>query len=128
MSDYLDGFASKHTPALHRLAHEDMVDQYLFTFPNGYGASLLATNDNPLVYGKLELAVIEWEDVAGEFVWELCYATPVAHDVIGWLSGPTQVEDLLDQIAALPQREGPVNPGWPVPSGPDIEDEEEDDE
>lgn len=78
--------------------HEYMPDQWLYRFPNGYGASVV---QGKVTYGgeqgKYELAVIVFE---GDD-WNLTYDTPVTNDVIGWLD-ISAVAELLAQIAALP--------------------------
>lgn len=67
--------------------------QYKFKFPNQYGASVIKA---PYSYGYFwdlwELAILKND--------KLCYNTPIAFDVIGFLSD-TAVNDLLDQIRSL---------------------------
>ncbi|WHI54199.1 hypothetical protein PYH59_10165 [Mammaliicoccus lentus] len=70
--------------------------QYLFSFENGYGASVVC---HPFSYGNedkpYELAVIADE--------VLCYDTEITDDVLGWLT----VEDVLntlEKIKKLDQR------------------------
>lgn len=77
--------------------------QWLFAFPNGYGASVI--NDG---YGRreglLELAVLNADG-------HIAYCTPITNDVrrgrrgearlLGWLT-PDDVARLLDQIEDLP--------------------------
>lgn len=62
-------------------------------FANGYGASIIKTT---MSYGGkqglYELAVLKGEDI--------CYDTPVASDVLGWLS-ESDVTDTLQKIEAL---------------------------
>jgi hypothetical protein len=69
--------------------------QYLFRFPNDYGASVI--HAPPFSYG-VELAVIQWNGAD----WELCYATPIADDVIGHIANLSELEKLLFQIKNLP--------------------------
>lgn len=70
-------------------------DQYIFTFPNGHGASVVR---NTYSYGgekgQWELAVLDADG-------ELDYTTPVTDDVIGWLN-EREVAELLRKIAELP--------------------------
>jgi hypothetical protein len=70
-------------------------DQWLFSFPNGHGASVIR---GPHSYGgssgKWELAVL---DATGE----LDYSTPITSDVLGWLS-VDEVREVLRKIAELP--------------------------
>ena len=67
-------------------------------FPNGYGASVVtgkfcfASKEAPY-----ELAVLE----GTERHWRITYDTPIADDVVGYLTG-TAVEKLLQKIADLP--------------------------
>lgn len=69
--------------------------QFVYNFPNGYGASAICHEASyGGRYGEFEIAVL---DDRGE----LCYSTPVANDVIGNLCGDSAVE-VLDQIFALP--------------------------
>jgi len=88
-------------------------EQRLYRFPNGYGASVVqfylhwegvnlrrkvgsfGIND-----GKWELAVIVFPDGESD-EFHLTYETPITPDVLGHLS-ETQVDDYLEQIAALP--------------------------
>lgn len=67
--------------------------QWLFAFPNGYGASVI--NDG---YGRreglLELAVLNADG-------HIAYCTPITNDVLGWLT-PDDVARVLDQIEDLP--------------------------
>jgi hypothetical protein len=71
--------------------------QILYTFPNGYGASVVR---HSFSYGgssgRFELAVIGPDN-------RLCYDTPVTDDVLGWLD-PEDVERALLQIKNLPAR------------------------
>ena len=64
--------------------------QYLFSFPNGYGASVLR---NSFTYGGkrglYELAVI--------FDGDLCYDTEITDDVLGYLT----VEDVLNTLEKI---------------------------
>ncbi len=76
--------------------------QRLYEFPNGYTASVIR-----FAYsyggdrGLWELAVIHTD--------RLCYDTPVTNDVEGCLS-EDEVEALLEQVAALPERDAPPPP------------------
>lgn len=67
--------------------------QYLFSFQNGYGASVIK---NSFSYGhkndKWELAVLKNSS--------LCYSTPITDDVIGHLEDK-EVEKLLIKIQKL---------------------------
>lgn len=67
--------------------------QYKFKFPNNYGASVVK---HPYSYGYnqdlWELAILKND--------EICYDTPLAEDVIGYLSDEA-VNDLLNQIRSL---------------------------
>lgn len=69
-------------------------DQWLFTFANGYGASVIRS---PYTYGGpsglWELAVL---DEAGE----IDYSTPITSDVEGWLT-EEKVRELLRRVAGL---------------------------
>lgn len=68
-------------------------EQWEFKFNNGYGASVI---DGGNAYCNkaqpYELAVLEQG--------ELCYDTPIADDVIGYLTSD-EVYDLLDRIEQL---------------------------
>lgn len=68
-------------------------EQWKFSFNNGYGASVITggiayCNDER----PFELGVLEYG--------ELCYDTPIADDVIGYLTND-EVFDLLDRIEQL---------------------------
>lgn len=59
--------------------------QWLYRFPNGYGASVVMgtyTYGGP--DGLFELAVIRFESPDSD-KWDIDYGTPVTDDVIGWL-------------------------------------------
>jgi hypothetical protein len=77
-----------------KISREGEQLQYVYKFPNGYGASVIK---GPHTYGGSEdlweLAVLEGE--------ELCYTTPVSDDVIGHLTNG-DVNMILDQIKDLP--------------------------
>ena len=73
----------------------DGKEQKLFSFENGYGASLVR---GPYTYGRKgswELAVL--------CDGKLCYTTPITDDVIGDLND-AQADALLEEIARLPKR------------------------
>jgi hypothetical protein len=84
---------SKHTPIERTTLHGGV--QYLFRFPNSYGASLINHSGS---YGN-EIAVIMWDGTD----YDLTYDTPVTADVLGWLS-VEEIESTLDAIATLPSR------------------------
>lgn len=69
-------------------------EQYLFSFENGYGASVIR---GPYTYegnkGLWELAVLGSDG-------HISYDTPITDDVIGHLS-ETDVEETLNKIKAL---------------------------
>ena len=68
--------------------------QWIFQFPNGYGASVIC---GPCSYGDeglYELALISYDE-DGE--WDLCYAACVEADVLGYLT-PDEVDIMLNQI------------------------------
>lgn len=85
--------SSKHTPASSGTLNGG--EQYIYTFPNGYGASVIRSG---MSYGSsaglFELAVLDADG-------HLTYATPVTNDVIGHLDAPEELDGVLDQIAAL---------------------------
>lgn len=73
-------------------------EQYLYKFPNNYGASVIRNDfsyggDN----GLWELAVLTCNEDGG---WYLCYTTEITDDVIGYLT-ENDVELLLDRIEQL---------------------------
>lgn len=71
--------------------------QYIFTAPNGYGASIVK---HSFSYGGKnglwELAVLLGDAI--------CYDTPITDDVLGHLT-EEEVNDTLKQIADLPPAE-----------------------
>lgn len=71
--------------------------QKLYKFPNGYGASVVR---HSFSYGGdeglWELAVIRYN---GDH-FDIDYSTPIADDVLGYLS-EEDVDAILDEIAAL---------------------------
>lgn len=74
--------------------------QWVFRFSNGYGASVInhsgAYSDNM----SGELAVVKWNG-EGDNDFDLVYDTPVAGDVLGWLT-VSEIAEVLEQIEALP--------------------------
>jgi len=93
---------SKHKPILERdltIGHH----QELYRFDNGFGASVVSGGYGAFAqpYGGLEMAVVSFpSDDPLEFV--LRYDTPLTDDVLGHLV-PEEIDDLLDQVAALPK-------------------------
>ena len=75
-----------------------MGTQKLYSFPNGYGASVVK---HEYSYGGdrglWELAVI---NNISEDGFDICYDTPITNDVIGWLNDP-EVDRLLYLIRDL---------------------------
>lgn len=71
---------------------------YWYMFSNGFGASVIR---NDFSYGGglglFEVAVIDSE-------YEICYDTPVARGVIGYLN-EDEVAETLKEIEALPLKE-----------------------
>lgn len=71
-------------------------------FPNGYGVSIVSHNYS---YGGrnglLELAIL----IGDEDHWEICYDTPITHDVIGNLTIQDALE-IAEKVAELPATEG----------------------
>lgn len=78
-------------------------EQWVFRFPNGYGASVIRGH---YTYGGAaglyELGVIKFD---GDD-WGLTYATPVTEDVLGHLT-EAEVADVLRKIEEL----APATPG-----------------
>jgi hypothetical protein len=72
--------------------------QKLYSFPNGYGASVVK-HEGSYGGGKglWELAVI---NNISEDGFDICYDTPITNDVIGWLNDP-EVDRLLYLIRDL---------------------------
>lgn len=74
----------------------DGTEQKLFSFENGYGASIVI---GPYTYG------------GSEGLWELmvlhdnrpCYTSRITDDVIGYLND-AEVDALLEEIARLPKK------------------------
>ena len=77
--------------------------QYIFRFPNRYGASVIKHRGS---YGHKddlwELAVIKWfDDTKGcPMDWEVVYDTPITDDVLGCLTDE-DVRKLLKLIKGL---------------------------
>lgn len=82
---------------LYRKHHMLSGIQYMYAFPNGYGASVIKHDGS---YGHeddlWELAVLEFVDERSN----LCYTTPIADDVIGWLIDES-VNTIMHQIFDL---------------------------
>ena len=75
--------------------------QYIYRFPNGYGASVakFSTSEGHAL-DLWELAVTTWGDDGDH----LNYSTPITDDVLGNLTG-TMVCDILGKIICLPTGE-----------------------
>ena len=81
-----------------RWGNEDNF-QYIFKFPNEYGASIIKHRGS---YGYeedlFELAVLLFDN--GE--WELTYKTPITADVLGYLSN----EEVLETLQKIKNLQG----------------------
>jgi hypothetical protein len=84
--------------------------QFVYKFDNGYGASVVCHEGS---YGGRDHGGL-WEVAVLDRKGELCYATPITSDVIGYLT-MREVADLLDRIAAL--HDAPML-GTPIPNMP----------
>ena len=87
----------------HHLVKKDNVYdgvQYLFRFPNNYGASVIKHGGS---YGHRqdlwELGVIKFDSERTDD-WNLTYDTPITDDVIGYLDD-IGVKNLLKEIMEL---------------------------
>lgn len=81
--------------------------QAIYRFPNGYGASIIRHGgSNGASAGLWELVVLRIQG-GTMWQWSIDYSTPVTDDVIGGLA-PTDVDSLLDHIAALPPAQGAI--------------------
>jgi hypothetical protein len=79
-------------------------EQIIVLFPNGYGASIVKSLFSyGGKYNLWELAVIEGSLKDGVPIFDLTYATPITHNVIGWISLP-EAMDILEKIFNLPLR------------------------
>ena len=75
-----------------------------YYFNNGYGASVIKGPNTLGGRDELwELAVLEKAADGAWDAWALCYTTPIADAVIGWLSEDA-VDTLLGMIENLPKR------------------------
>lgn len=80
--------------------------QYIFSFANGYGASVIKHRGS---YGyKNDL----WELAVLDSDGELTYDTPITNDVIGHLTDE-EVRDILTKIRELPDDENYGKPTAP---------------
>lgn len=66
-----------------------------YHFDNGYGASVV---HNPHSYG-LELAVVKHNKKTGS--WDLDYKSGITDDVIGYIKGKEELEEILIKISNL---------------------------
>ena len=84
---------------LHQTEGYGGINQWIFMFTNGYGASVVChkINGRIISYGNTsnpyELGVLDNE-------YEICYDTPITDDVIGYLT-EEDVEKYLDEIMKL---------------------------
>lgn len=67
--------------------------QLIYGYPNGYGASVVLHDGS---YGQSQGLF----EVAVTHSGELCYATPIASDVLGWQTF-ADVDQVLKQIEGL---------------------------
>jgi hypothetical protein len=91
--------------------------QYIAKFPNNYGASIV---QHSFSYGGKqglwELAVIQYaEGETDIYNFKLTYKTPITQDVLGYLE-EIEVNEVLDQIEALPQAVESDEEDLPFPS------------
>nr|DAQ37000.1 MAG TPA: hypothetical protein [Caudoviricetes sp.] len=66
-----------------------------YHFSNGYGASVV---HNKHSYG-LELAVVKYNKETGS--WDLDYKSGITDDVIGYIDGKEELEEILIRISNL---------------------------
>ena len=94
----MSSFVDKHKKFLDEEQDIFGGKQYLFKFPNGYGASVVMhMYSYGVEHGLWELAVIKY-DSFGE--WNLCYSTDITDDAIGDLT-EEDVSSLLGRIKDL---------------------------
>ncbi len=78
--------------------HTDSFFKYTkheYHFANGYGASVV---HNKYSYG-LELAVVKHNKKTGS--WDLDYKSGITDDVIGYIEGKEELEEILIKISNL---------------------------
>lgn len=86
------------TPNVEKLLNGGV--QRIYTFPNGYGASVVRHNYSyGGANGLWKLAVLSIESVE-PLEFELTYSTPITGDVLGHLSEQA-VDELLNEIENL---------------------------
>ena len=101
---------SRHTPAEER-PHPVMPGiQRRYEFPNGYGASvvrfkMLSFMGREPGYGSYTDNENEWEVAVLGPDGHIAYDTPIGGDVVGHVKDGEELDDLLDRIAALPEKE-----------------------
>lgn len=77
--------------------------QRIYRYPNGYGASVIRRKMGPIYISYTEDET-QWELAVVTFRgdrYRICNSTPIANDVIGYLS-QQEVEELLSAILHLP--------------------------
>ena len=72
-----------------------MFPRHEYHFANGYGASVI---HNKYSYG-LELAVVKHNKKTG--LWDLDYDSGITDDVIGYINGKEELEEILIRISNL---------------------------
>lgn len=81
--------------------HPDGGLQFLYRFPNGYGASIAPSHYGPYI-AEREAAVIRWlSEERGD--WDYDWTTPLAEYSIR-LNVP-YIEEFLNDVAQLPKKE-----------------------
>lgn len=73
-----------------------MNNQHLYTFPNGYSASVLTENSGSHPANAFELAVLDSDG-------NLDYTTPITGDVLRWLNA-VELLAAINAVAALPTK------------------------
>lgn len=83
------------------------VNKWIFRFENGYGASAICNTSygRIMTYGSkykpFELAVLRfYVKPTGWTGWAIDYTTPIADDVIGYLT-EKEIEEILERIEKL---------------------------
>lgn len=93
--------------------------QRLYTFPNGYGASVIRfrrfvggklLENNRAGYSSYTRNEQEWEVAVIRFnkngKWNIVYDTPITDDVIGYVKDGESLQTLLNSILALKRTGG----------------------
>ncbi|MCO0831936.1 hypothetical protein NFX39_02345 [Fructobacillus sp. W13] len=89
-----------HSKKFEKYIEKTYLDQVVYKFSNGYGASVVFHfGSYGYENGLCEIAVLKFDDNGR---YDICYTTPITEDVIGYADDKTR-DEVLKQIKELPK-------------------------